>query len=249
MRGLVILFFLALVPSAFAAPTGDPNATSFQQYNPDIDKYAFAKSYIASLDYYGRLDRRLKAEKAVADKFTEDLKVVQTMIDDRMLDNTELRVAKNYLLKYATAANMLIRKVAYDTAVAYESNILLSSKERRLWQAYLGFKKTGRPKDLDEAGFKAQLERFAHDRKVAAMAVLDAVVMFKKVLLSAKDCADENCQALALTQVERDKLAQKMDVFAGDNMAWGIKAGQGTFEAAVASVREVLEDPLFLSRK
>ncbi len=240
MRGLVLLFLFVSSFPAFAAPTGDPNATSFQQYNPDIDKYTFAKSYIASLDYYGRLTRRLAAEKPVADKFAVDVKVVQTMIDDRTLDNTELRVAKNYLLKYATARNMLIRKVAYDTAVAYEQNIQLSSKERRLWQAYLQFKKTGRPKELDEAGFKDQLERLAQDRKGAGMAVLDAVVMFKKVLLSAKDCANEDCHVLALTQVEREKLAGKLDDFAPDNRAWGAKAGQGTFEAAIASVREVL---------
>ncbi len=249
MRGFVVLLFLALAYPAFAAPTGDPNATSFQQYNPDIDKYAFAKSYIASLDYYGRLPRRLAAEMPVADKFADDLRVIETMIDNRTLDNTELRIAKNYLLKYAASPNMLIRKVAYDTAVAYEQNIFLSSRERRLWQAYLRFKQTGRPKEMDEAGFRSQLERLARDRKVSGLAVLEAVMMFKKVLLSARDCPDENCRELALTQAEREKLVRKLDGFAGDNTAWGVKAGQGTFEAAGASAREVLEDELFVSRK
>jgi hypothetical protein len=32
-------------------------------------------------------------------------------------------------------------------------------------------------------------------------------------------------------------------------MAWGMKTGQSTFEAAVASLREILEDPEFVSKK
>ena len=91
------------------------------------------------------------------------------------------------------------------------------------------------------------MANLARDRKIAGMAVLEAVMMFKKVILSAKTCQDEDCQDLALTQAERDKLLQKLDAFSGDNMAWGIKPGQGTFEAAIASVREILEDPIYVS--
>ena len=155
--------------------------------------------------------------------------------------------SKNYLSKYAASKNLLIRKVAYDAMLAYEQNITVSSAERRLWDAYYRFKKMGVPKNLNEIDFKRQMTSLAGDRKVAGMAVLEAVMMFKAVILSAKSCQDENCQELALTQAEREKLLLKLDAFAGDNMAWGVKAGQGTFEAAIASVREILEDPVYVS--
>jgi hypothetical protein len=193
------------------------------------------------------LNQRLAKEKETSDTFEKNVKVVKMFVDDRTLDNTELRIAKNYLPKYAQSKNMLIRKVAYDTMLAYEKNITVSTAERRLWDAYYRFKKMGLPKNLNEIDFKNQMASLARDRKVANMAVLEAVMMFKKVILSAKTCQDENCQDLALTQAEREKLLQKLDAFAGDNMEWGMKTGQGTFEAAIASVREILEDSIYVS--
>lgn len=250
MRHIVfsLAMFVFLLPVfAATAAAGTSVQTPFQEYNPDIDKFAFAKSYIASLSYYGRLNQRLLQEKEIGDRFDADIAVIKTFVNNRTLDNTELRIAKNYLLKYAKSQNMLIRRVTYNTMAAYERNIMVSSAERRLWEAYYRFRKMGIPKNLNEADFKAQMSSLARDRKTSGVALLEAVMMFKKVILSAASCRDENCQDLALTQSQREKLLQKLDGFAGDNMAWGIKAGQGTFEAAIASVREILEDPLFVS--
>jgi CheY-like chemotaxis protein len=245
---IILVFLIFALPCvSFAAPlTQGPVKTPFQEYNPDIDKFAFAKSFITSLSYYGRLNQRLAKEKTIGDKFDIDLNVIKALVDNRTLDNTELRIAKNYLPKYAQSKNMLIRKVAYDAMLAYEQNIMVSSSERRLWEAYYRFKKLGVPKKLNEDDFKKQMANLARDRKTSGMALLDAVMMFKKLLLSAKLCQDENCQKLALTQTEREKLIKKLDSFASDNMAWGIKAGQGTFQAAIASVREILEDSTYV---
>lgn len=249
MRQIIrVLLILSLPCVAFAAPAPVPPVkTSFQENNPDIDKFAFAKSFIASLSYYGRLQQRLAEEKKIGNKFDQDPGIIRKFVDNRTLDNTELRIAKNYLLKYARSRNMLIRRVAYDAVIAYEQNIDVSSSERRLWDAYHRFKKMGLPGDLNENEFKRQMLALAQDRKTSGMAVLQAVMMFKTVLLSASACQDENCQGLALTSSERKKLLQRLDSFAGDNMAWGVKAGQGTFEAAIASVREVLEDSAYVS--
>ncbi len=224
------------------------SAQSFRVNNPDVDKVAFARSFISSLGYYGKLDLRLRAESGAGDSYTRDIKVVKALVDGRTLDNTELRVAKNYLVKYVESRNMLIRKVAYDAMAAYEQHIIVSSRERRLWQMYQRFKERGVPRDMNENEFKQQMAVLAEDRKAAALGILHAVVMFRTVLLSAERCSDENCRELALTEGERGKLVKKLDVFAADRTAWGMKAGQGTFEAAVAAVREVLEDPVFVSR-
>jgi hypothetical protein len=247
MRSLLIALGFLFMGAPLVAAQQAPS--SFKQLNPDIDKFDFAKTFITSLSYYGKMDKRLVEEQKAGDQFAQEPKALKAIIDNRTNDNTDLRVAKNYLVKYASSKNMLIRKVAYDLAVAYENHILVSSKERSMWQAYYKFKSTGIPKDLNEPEFKRQMENLARDRRSAALSVLEQVMMLKKVILSAARCADENCQELALTQRERDKLVTKLDSFAKDNRAWGMKAGQGTFEAAIASVREVLEDPLFVSRK
>ncbi len=245
---LAILLFISMPAMVFAAPQADkPPLTPFQEYNPDINKYDFAKSFITSLEYYSRLKKRLDAEQAIGDKYDEDLPTIQTFVDNRTLDNTELRVARNYLSRYASSKNMLIRRVAYDAMMAYERNLLVSSRERQLWKVYYRFKKAGIPRDLSLVEFRKQLESLARDRKSAGIALLEAVIMLQKVILSAASCADENCMDLVLTQIQRDKLLEKLNVFAGDNMVWGIKSGQGTFEAAVASLREVLEDPVYVS--
>jgi hypothetical protein len=97
--------------------------------------------------------------------------------------------------------------------------------------------------------FRLQMENLARGRKSAGMVLLGAVQMLQKVILSADACPDEDCRQLVLTQGQRDKLVEKLNGFSGDNMAWGVKAGQGTFEAAVASLREVLEDSAYLSRR
>jgi hypothetical protein len=235
---VVLCSFLLALPARAATP--------FQENNPDVDKFAFAKSYIASLSYYGRLDKRLAQEAAFGDKYDRDLPTIKVLIDDRTLDNTELRVARNYLGKYAASKNMLIRKVAYDAMTAYEQHIFLSSREKRLWEAYYKFKKLAMPGGLNEAEFKKQMESLARDRKGAALGVLRTVLLFKTVLLSAARCQDETCHDLALTQSQRDKLVKKLDAFAPENTEWGMKPGQATFEAAVASVREVLEDPVYV---
>ncbi len=246
MRCICTAVFLALF---LAAPSFAESKTPFQENNPDIDKYAFAKSYVQSLAYYGRLEQRLLMEQKLARTAGSELDAIKTLIDDRTIDNTELRVAKNYLVKYLTSKNMLIRKVAYDAMGAYQQHIIVSSSERRLWQAYQRFKAKGVPRDFNEAQLQVQLRRLAADRKAAGLAVLETVMMFKKVILSARECADEDCMDLALTQAERARLIKQIDAFAGDNMAWGVKVGQATFEAAVASLRECLEDTAFSSRK
>ncbi|MEI8011659.1 MAG: hypothetical protein WCI27_04155 [Candidatus Omnitrophota bacterium] len=224
------------------------SAQSFRANNPDGDKFVFARSFITGLGYYGKLDTRLKAEAKAGNSYVHDVKVIKELVKARTLDNTELRVAKNYLVKYLDSGNMLIRKVAYNAIAAYEQHIIVSSKERRLWQSYQRFRETGLPKDFNMEEFARGMMSLSEERKAAAIAVLEAVVMFKTVLLSAERCADEKCRELALTEVEREKLLKKLDVFSDGNTDWGVRKGQRTFEAAVAAIREILEDTLYASR-
>jgi hypothetical protein len=72
-------------------------------------------------------------------------------------------------------------------------------------------------------------------------------MLLTKVFLSAARCDSDNCTYLALTQDERYKLVEKLDDFGRETSVWGAKPGQSTLEACIATIREVLEDPLYLS--
>lgn len=237
MAGVLLLFVSA------AGAQENP----FKTKNPDVDKYAFTKNFIIGLGYYHRVADRLKAEVDVSSASTSDMATIQTFIDNRTLDNTELRIARNYLTRFLSSRNGLIRKIAADAGATYDALIAMSMKERELWQAFHDFKTESTGERLDEEDFVRQQTAIAIDKKEMAKGLLEASLLIRIVLLDARRCDNEECRMLAITQKERDKLLEKLDVFAGNNMAWGVKAGQSTVEACEAAIREILEDPVYQS--
>ncbi|MBF0387082.1 MAG: hypothetical protein HQL20_04415 [Candidatus Omnitrophica bacterium] len=247
---LVLLLAPGLLRSGYAEvrPLADPAAiTPFKKYNPDIDKYAFAKSFILSVSYYKRVFDRLKTEETAKAATWSDQRLILQYIEDRTLDNTELRIARNYLTKFVKSQNGLVQKVSRQAIAAYEKSLALSIKERELWQVLYRFKGTGQPADFDEPQFIGQHLSVVAERKEADKQLLSASMLVRVILLSAVRCDSEECKDLALTKDERRKLTGYLDDFARDNMAWGIKAGQSPVEGCVAALREVLEDQLYVS--
>ncbi len=222
----------------------------FKKYNPDIDKYEFAKSYIIGLGYFSRVSARLAAEDALlaqTSSVERSPKLIQTMIDNRTLDNTEIRIARNYLVKYNTSANGLIRLVTNDAVAAYDRLLELSTRERELWQTLYRVK-TSEDKDLKEEDILSQQVALVGEKKEAAKELIKASRKLTIVLLSGELCESEQCKDLVLTREERNKLVDKLDVFGKDVNDWGAKAGQTTLQASIAAIREVLEDPLYISK-
>ncbi|MBF0569530.1 MAG: hypothetical protein HQL18_01995 [Candidatus Omnitrophica bacterium] len=221
---------------------------SFQQYNPDVDKYVFTSSFITSLSYFNRVALRLKGEAQLKVGTSTDEKMIKSFMDDRTLDNTELRIARNYLTRYAKSRNALIGKVASRAIEAYDKVLAISVKEKELWQEFHSYKLAGKPKDFDEERFVRQQVFQASEKKAAAKGLIEASALIRPVLLSAALCENDACMSLAITQVERDKLNSKLDSFARASMDWGMKEGQSTIEACVALIREVLEDKIYISK-
>ncbi|MBF0122103.1 MAG: hypothetical protein HQL21_01680 [Candidatus Omnitrophica bacterium] len=244
-RFIILLVFVSCVffPSLCGA---DDN--SFKAKNPDIDKYPFVKNFITGLGYYHRVAIRLKAEADMPATAETEMKAIQLFIDNRTMDNTELRIARNYVTQFTSSRNGLIRKLAQDTIVTYDKLIAMSVEERGLWQAFLDFKKQQDSQRIDEGDFIRQQTEIALDKKEVAKGLLEACRIIHTVLLSAEKCESEECSHLAVTQKERDKLLEKLDAFAGSNMAWGMKEGQSTVEACEAAIREILEDRIYLSK-
>ncbi len=249
LAGFFIVLCFLCPPAYSAEPVNSPTETGlFKTYNADIDKYAFTKNFILSVSYYKRVSDRLKAEGDIKAKNGADQKLILKYIEDRTLDNTELRIARNYLTRFVKSDNGLIRKVSRQAIEAYDRVLSLSMHERALWQDLYRFKVTGQPSDFDEPQLiKQQLSIFS-EKKEAEKSLLSASVLIRIVLLSVERCDSEDCKYLALTDEERRKLTGFLDDFARDNSAWGIKAGQSPVEGCEAAIREVLEDQLYISR-
>ncbi len=246
LSSFVLVLIVFFSPSIVLAQPAS-GVLLFKKYNADIDKYAFTKNFIQSVSYYKRVDDRLKLEGDFKEANGSNVKLIQKYIDDCILDNTELRIARNLLTPYTTSGNGLIRKVSRQAVSAYDGVLALSMKARNMWQAFYRFKSTGKPADFNEDQFTRQMVVISGEKKEKDKILLSASVLLRTVLLSARRCDSEDCKILVLTGHERQKLVGFLDEYARDNMAWGIKAGQSPVEGCVAAIREVLEDKLYIS--
>jgi hypothetical protein len=221
------------------ASTGDSSRqgiSDFQKNNPDVRKYEFARSYITALGYL----------KAIDDRWNKKVKVIRASVNDLAEDNADLRIFKNYLVKYQDSPNGLIRKITNTVVTATGREIAVNDDEKTLWEEWYDLNKAGhatRPKEVDFV--KAQ-HALALRRKEADKDIVQTSVLLTKVLMSDKN-ADSHGRRLAITSQQRQKLLDKLDSFGRDTLDWGLKPGQRTLEASIAAIREVLEDSIWIS--
>ena len=240
--GIVLCCFLVFLPPGHALES------SFRELNPDAGKYAFVKDYIFALSYYARVAQRLQLEGEIVAESLDQQAVVRQLVANRTLDNTELRIARNYMSRYRSSASPFVRKTALTAIDAYQRLLSMSVRERTLWSDFLRYILAGKPESFDEKEFGRQQVLLAQQKKEVAKDVLRASVLATRVMLSAAHCEDEGCRVLNFTQDERDRLSAALSTVPGVNMDWGMKPGQSTVEACAAVIRESLEDPLYLSR-
>src|ERR1700691_2773705 len=100
-----LLVFLALYGALLVHPSFAED--DFSKNNPDVKKYEFARSYITALSYmkdiYDRWDKNAPKQLFANQKD----KMIKATLNDLALDNSDLRIIKNYLLKYYSSPNML----------------------------------------------------------------------------------------------------------------------------------------------
>jgi hypothetical protein len=221
-------------------------AGEFSKNNPDIKKFEFARSYITALSYvkdiYGRWNKNTP-QKLFAH---QDLKMIKAILNDLALDNSDLRVIKDYLLKYLNSPNMLMRKVADTVVVATSQEIAVNDQEKLLWDKWYGLIATHQATRTKEISFVKTQYALDVRRKQIDTDIIRASVLMTKVLMSDKN-KNEHGHLLAITSQQRQKLLDKLDSFGGDYLDWGLKSGQRTLEGSVSVIREVLEDSVWIS--
>ena len=245
MKIKFLTFILCSV--VFGAATVRADDALFKKNNPDIFKYEFASSFIISMGYLEKVDERWKkAEKAKEEN--DEAGYIQWNLDRLSRDNMDLRVAKNYLVKYFNVGNPLIRKVVDSYAYSCDQLIELNRQERDLWSRMHPENNEGEsPDDEKVKEFVDEQESLALDRKSIMQAFLETSILMTKVLLSEDNKEKQALKRLALTTNQRDRPIKKLDAFAGDNLDWGMKPGQTFLQGAEANIREILEDPAYQS--
>lgn len=237
-----VLFSFFLTNLSLAAVGDD-----FKVNNPDGQKYEFARSYISALGYFHKIEQRW-AKRSPGKLFKgDDAKIIRTTIEYLVQDNTELRIAKNYILKYLTFPNPLMRKVADMMIVVCENDIVLNNDAKVLWQGWLGLKNSGKADAQQEAVFIKFQREIESKRKENDKKLIEASVLMTKVLLSQKN-KDDKGHMLAITERERSRLLAYLDTYGKGVLDWGLKPGQSTLQASVAVIREVLEDSIYTVR-
>ncbi len=220
----------------------------FKKNNPDGNKYEFARSYISALSYFRTIENRW-SQNPPKKKFPKDeLKMIRGNIEYYVLDNANLRIIKGYLNKYLTSSNQLMRKVSDLVIIACDKEIVLNDKAKDLWQNWLEYKTKAKPKVAEEKEFSNSLRQLELQRKEIDKSVIKASALMTKVLLS-QDNANDKGKLLAITEKQRSKLLEDLEVYGKDVTDWGVKPGQSTLDASIAIIREVLEDPIFKAHK
>lgn len=241
---ILSLFFCAFLfaPAFLHAQESDP----FKKYNPDGRKFEFAKSYIISLGYLRGVETRWKKADEIKKKDGE-AKFIGWNIERLIMENMDIRIAKNYITKYAGVNNAMMRKVIDSHVLLCDQLVELNRQEREKWEEFKGLKDSGDfDVEKDQKFVKIQ-EDFAVKRKEPMRGIVENSILMTKVLLDDDTKEKQVKKRLAVTSKERDKLVLKLDAFAKDNYDWGMKEGQTYLQAAEASIREVLEDPAYLS--
>ncbi len=215
----------------------------FKANNPDIDKFEFTRSYIAALSHIHAIDARWK-ENPLPKSVGDDIAIMRGYVVHLIKDNADLRIAKNFLLKYLDSPNPLIRKTADTFLAACLRQITINDREREIWDQWYAVTSNSLDTPVNERAFVKAQGNLALKRKDAGQTIIEATALLCQVLKSEKN-ADEKGRILALTSKQRDVLLGRLDAFGRDTLAWGMKPGQDYIQASIALIREVLEDSAY----
>ncbi len=228
-----------LIHSSAALALGE-----FKQNNPDHGKLAFAKSYISALSYLKAINERWEKNSPKKVFIDSDVTLMRGYVSFIIKDNMDLRIAKNYLAPYLQSNNLLVRKTADTFITACMTEIAINEKEKQIWDQWYAVKSNKFDTKNNEKAFVKAQQELSEKRKTSRNAIIEATMLLTSVLKSERNL-DEKGRILALTRKERKALLNYLDETGRDVLDWGIKPGQDHWQASVALIREVLEDPLY----
>ncbi len=248
MKHKVIFFYFGILILSLFLGVQVFADSEFKKNNPDGLKYEFARSYISALNYFYRINERWSKNPPKKKFKGDDFKIIRGSIEYLVQDNLDLRVAKNYMMKYLESPNLLIRKVSDMMIVSCDKDIALNNQAKNLWQDWFKHKPVSGVKTEEEKNFIKAQRGLEIQRKENDKSIIQASILMTKVLLSQNNANDKG-HLLVISQKERYKLLDDLDVYGKQVLDWGLKSGQSTLDASIAVIREVLEDPVYTNHK
>ena len=240
-----LIILSCVILAACHCSTSAHAAQDFQKNNPDIAKFEFTRSYISALDYINQIKLRWQTSSPKKVYAGDDVKVMRGYVAFLIKDDADLRIAKNYVVKYLDSSNFLMIK-AVKTFIGYcEMGVLINDKEKEIWDQWYAVKSTNLATPANEQAFIKAQKELSLKRKENGKDLIEASVLVAKVLRSARN-ADDKGHLLAITAKEREKLLKRLDDFGRDTLDWGLKPGLDHVQASIAVIREVLEDSVFI---
>lgn len=243
MKKIIILFFVVfmMAPLSWGEDLYS-NPTKFKEFNPDGQKYQFARDYLSSLHYlYSNAQRDLKIKRTALDELEPEART-KLLRDNLNYHNVNLRVARNLLKKYQTSDNGLILKSVDLFIKACDEQIAINEKESRFLEGASSTEQKNLPAQAVDSRMKREQTRLGLERKESSKKFLRASILVSKLLISDKEDRFGELIYLGMTKNERQKLLDQLKSFPGDKFKGKLRQGQSFLEASVSTIRQVLED-------
>lgn len=215
----------------------------FKKYNPDGKKYEFVRDYLVSLSYLKVIEQRNSDNASITYKDFLNIERVQELKNRLILDNANLRVAKNYLDDYEQdPQNGLMLQVTVMFTRMCGALIDLNSQEWKMMEEYYQAMIHNKLKQFDSPKFLNEQVRLASQRKEIFKDLLRSAVLVNKVLISDREDLYGELVTLGITQEQRYKLLRRIDELYGVEYEGQVKPGQSFLTGSVIAIRALLED-------
>ena len=173
----------------------------------------------------------------------EDSQRTKALIDSLILDNANLRIAKNFLKRFQTdPQNGLILKVSDIFISVCDEQIEFNNLERMLLERLYEFQLKDEVINLNKEDFFQAHIKLGVERKESWKRLLEASILVTKVLISNKTDKKGKFSFLGISEREKEKLLFKLDEFYGEEYEGELRSGQSFLEGSVVAIRQTLEN-------
>lgn len=236
---MFILLSITVCGSSSFAQLDVDDIEKFRQYNPDKDKYRFTNTFITSLVYLYANEQRDSTVGVNFDKASDIVK----MRDIILINNINLRIARNYMKKYLGSENRLIVK-ATDDFILFCDELIAYNKEEYGWLDKLyKVKLKKKMSQFDKAEFSDMQNKLYGLRKQSYQQLLETVALINQILVSSKVDYNGELSYLGLTENQRSRLVDRLADFEGQGYEEeDPQQGQSYLQASITNLKTMLSD-------
>jgi len=214
----------------------------FKLNNPDGKKYEFVSTYIDGLNYLYLNRTRKDRIEFFDDGRLKEAEKVNKIMDNLVLDNLNLRIARNMVKKFRIPQNGLILKAADLFVQVCNEQIVFNNRQRKKFVDLYRVYKEEEVGSFDKKAFLSFQRNLGAQRKESLKKLLEASYIVSKALISNEEDEYGDLMRLGITSGERRKLLRKLDVFRGPQFEGEVREGQNFLEASITILRQNLED-------